>query len=177
MSSSGQEDAESTSVTASAKKRKKSIKGWDGENGATDENGGGSQQGFVEGKLFCHAYTSAKYVIDPQFSSMRTFTTTMLEDGSAETHVSVRCTLSDIARATNLRVEDAAFALNECGLLAKRIHASENERSAGAGAEGGTGMAGVGAGDVIVLTRPMVEKVSRERNVKKPCMDIAFVKL
>ena len=42
------------------------------------------------------------------------------------------------------------------------IHASENERSAGAGAEGGTGMAGVDAGDVIVLTRPMVEKVSRE---------------
>ena len=101
----------------------------------------------------------------------------MLEDGSAETHVSVRCTLSDIARATNLRVEDAAFALNECGLLAKRIHAAEKDRNAGAGAEGGTGMAGVGAGDVIVLTRQMVEKVARERNVKKPCMDIAFVKL
>ena len=50
MSSSGQEDAESSSVTASAKKRKKSVKGWDGENGATDENGGGNQQGFVEGK-------------------------------------------------------------------------------------------------------------------------------
>ena len=119
----------------------------------------------------------AELLIDPQFSSMRTFTTTMLEDGSAETHVSVRCTLSDIARATNLRVEDAAFALNECGLLAKRIQASENERTVGAGAEVGTGMAEVGAGDVIVLTRPMVEKVSRERNVKKPCMDIAFVKL
>ena len=98
---------------------------------------------------------------------MRTFTTTMPEDGSAETHVSVRCTLSDIARATNLRVEVNVG----CG-----EDASENERSVGAGAKVGTGMAEVGAGDVIMLTRQMVEKVSREQNVKKPC-DIAFVKL
>lgn len=111
---------------------------------------------------------------------MRTYTTMMREDGSAETHVSVRCTLADIARATNLRVEDAAFALNECGLLVKRIQArdaGEKERNSIMGAEGGTGMAGVAAGDVIMLTRQMVENVAKERNVKKPCMDIAFVKL
>ena len=94
--------------------------------------------------------------------------------------MSVRCTLADIARATNLRVEDAAFALNECGLLVKRIQArdaGEKERNSIMGAEGGTGMAGVAAGDVIMLTRQMVENVAKERNVKKPCMDIAFVKL
>ncbi|KAK2459774.1 hypothetical protein APHAL10511_008206 [Amanita phalloides] len=173
MSSSGQEDGETSSVSASAKKKRKPVKGWDGEDGASDDNVNSNQQGFVD---------------DAQFSNMRTFTTTMREDGGAETHVSVRCTLADMARATNLRVEDAAFALNECGLLAKRIQAKEaekteqmslSERSVGASGdmEGGTGMAGVAAGDVIVLTRQMVEKVARERNVKKPCMDIAFVKL
>ena len=99
----------------------------------------------------------------------------MREDGSAETHVSVRCTLTDIARATNLRVEDAAFALNECGLLMKRIKAMEVEGEKTT--EDGTGLAGVGAGDVVVLTREMVEMVAKEKNVKKPCMDIAFVKL
>ncbi|KAF8631362.1 hypothetical protein AX15_002447 [Amanita polypyramis BW_CC] len=109
---------------------------------------------------------------------MRTFTTTMREDGSAETHVSVRCTLADIARATNLRVEDAAFALNECGLLMKRIKAREAEGGQGErNTEDGTGLAGVGAGDVVVLTREMVEKIAKEKSVKKPCMDIAFVKL
>ena len=91
--------------------------------------------------------------------------------------MSVRCTLADIARATNLRVEDAAFALNECGLMVKRIQAKDAGEKAVVGAEGGTGFAGVSAGDVIMMTRQMVEKVAKERNVKKPCMDIAFVKL
>ncbi len=51
------------------------------------------------------------------FSVNREFETIQREDGAAEVHVSVQCTLTDIARATNLRVEDAAFALNECGLV------------------------------------------------------------
>ncbi|KAF8627298.1 hypothetical protein AX17_006343 [Amanita inopinata Kibby_2008] len=179
MSSSGQEDADS-SISASAKKKKR-AKGWDGENNAHDENGYGSRHVLPD---------------DPQFSSMRTFTTTLREDGSAETHVSVRCTLSDIARATNLRVEDAAFALNECGLLVKRIKAREIEQekeererlrerrlslataaTSGTGPRSRGGVASVGVSDMIVLTRQMVEEVARERNVKKPCMDMAFVLL
>lgn len=52
-SSPGQEDGEtSSSVNASAKKRKKSVKGWDGENGFNSESGNGNHQGFVDGELF-----------------------------------------------------------------------------------------------------------------------------
>ncbi|KAG6327396.1 hypothetical protein ID866_11693, partial [Astraeus odoratus] len=52
------------------------------------------------------------------FAPLRKVVTTLNEhDGSATSHVVVQCTLGDIARATNLRVEDAAFALSECGLL------------------------------------------------------------
>ncbi|KAG6864383.1 hypothetical protein C0991_010014, partial [Blastosporella zonata] len=64
-------------------------------------------------------------IIDPAFASYRKLVTECNEDGSATTHVVVNCTLVDIAHATNLRVDDAAFALNEVGLLVKRIAAGE----------------------------------------------------
>jgi histone acetyltransferase MYST1 len=108
---------------------------------------------------------------------MRTFTTTLRDDGSAVTHVSVQCTLADIARVTNLRIEDAAFALNECGLLVKRIKARVGNTQDGGEGIGGTGIADVAADDVVMLTRQMIEKVAQERNVKKPCMDRAYVLL
>ncbi|KAM6497798.1 acyl-CoA N-acyltransferase [Amanita muscaria] len=158
LSSSGQEDLETSSLNASAKKRRKSVKGWDGENGGNHNGTQSSQQTTVD---------------DPQFTSLRTFTTTPQADGSAVTHVSVRCTLSDIAHATNLRIEDAAFALNECGLLIKKIKAKERNIDV----VEATGIAGVSANDTVVLTREMVEQVAKERNVKKPCMDRAYVLL
>lgn len=95
------------------------------------------------------------------FTVLRTVETTSNLDGSATAHVVVRCTLVDIARATNLRVEDAAFALNECGLLMRR------KRADGAGP----------ADEVVVVSREMVEAVARERGVKKMCMDLAHVLL
>ncbi|PFH48225.1 hypothetical protein AMATHDRAFT_6029 [Amanita thiersii Skay4041] len=175
MSSSGQEDADS-STSMSARKKKRAV-GWDGEHYTSRDD----------------AINVAKNgpVDDPQFSSLRTFTTTIREDGGAETHVSVQCSLADIARATNLRIEDAAFALNECGLLAKRITARELEQQREGEEEYrerssstavimpgmGAGIMGVKAEDVIVLTRQMVEEVAAERKVKKPCMDINFVLL
>jgi histone acetyltransferase HTATIP/histone acetyltransferase MYST1 len=69
----------------------------------------------------------------------------------------VHCTLADVARATNLRVEDAAFALNECGLLVRRE----------------------GEGDTmtIAISREMVEAVGQERNVKRMCIDFTKVLL
>lgn len=85
------------------------------------------------------------------------FETTHREDGGADTHVRVDCTLADIARATNLRIEDAAFALNECGLLMRR-------------------KAGVSDGDVIVITRSLVEQVAKERKVKIMYMDLSCVR-
>ena len=100
---------------------------------------------------------------------MRAVETTANPDGSATTHVVVRCTLADIARATNLRIEDAAFALNECGLLGRRFRA---ERAGGSGEEAqedGTDQ----DQDVVAITREMVEAVAKERDVKIMCMDLA----
>lgn len=78
------------------------------------------------------------------FSSMRKLQTKFNEDGSATTHVSINCTLDDLAKATWIRPEDIAFALNECGLLRQR----QGEQS---GEEGGT----------VVVSREMVEKVTQ----------------
>lgn len=96
---------------------------------------------------------------DPMFTSLRTVETTPNADGSATAHVVVQCTLADIARATNLRVDDTAFALNECGLLLRRQKADGNTE------------------EVVLVSREMVETVSRERNVKKMCMSLAHVLL
>jgi len=99
-----------------------------------------------------------KSIPDSIFTTERVFETTHREDGGADTHVRVDCTLADIARATNLRVEDAAFALNECGLLMRR-------------------KAGVSDDDeVIVITRSLVEKVAKERKVKIMYMDLSCVR-
>ncbi|KAL1739286.1 acyl-CoA N-acyltransferase [Schizophyllum fasciatum] len=93
----------------------------------------------------------------------RTLETTPNEDGSASTHAYVRCTLEDIARATHLRPEDAAFALHEMGLLDRYAHLAT-----GPDAEQ----------EFIVITRTTVEQVVRERDVKmEPCMKREHVML
>ena len=76
----------------------------------------------------------------------------------------MKCTLADLARATNLRIEDAAFAMNECGLLRMR---GKNGRDADA----------TDATDAIVVTREMVEQVAKERGVKKACLILPHVLL
>jgi hypothetical protein len=95
---------------------------------------------------------------DELFTSMRKVQTTPKKDGSALSHVVVNCTLGDLARATNLRVEDAAFALNECGLLNTRTSGEEGS-------------------EVVTITREMVDKVGDERKVKIMMMDRAHVLL
>ncbi|KAI6009095.1 acyl-CoA N-acyltransferase [Pisolithus marmoratus] len=117
-------------------------------------------------------------------ASLRKVITTSNPDGSATSHVVVRCTLADIARATNLRVEDAAFALAECGLL-ERVQMVARQGAA-------DGDSGVGEEDkmddgsavedrehsdrtVIAITREMVEAVARERHVKEMCLSLAHV--
>ncbi|KAF8139710.1 acyl-CoA N-acyltransferase [Boletus edulis] len=92
-------------------------------------------------------------------NGLRRIETTSNPDGSATSHVVVRCTLGDIARATNLRVEDAAFALNECGLL---THVQRDRD---------------GAREQIGVTREMIEAVAKERRVKEMCMSLAHVLL
>ena len=107
---------------------------------------------------------------DPMFATHRRLEPAPNPDGSLTVHATVHCTLADIARATNLRVEDAAFALNECGLLVRRIRQNgpedaEPEPEARAAEES------------LAITREMVEAVAKERDVKRMCMDLAHVLL
>ncbi|CCM03718.1 uncharacterized protein FIBRA_05864 [Fibroporia radiculosa] len=114
-------------------KRRKSTKGWDGEE--------------LSSRRPAEPYDDA----EPMFTNLRTVETTPNPDGSATAHVVVQCTLTDIARATNLRVDDAAFALNECGLLIRRRKEDDSVE------------------EVVVVSREMVETVAKKRNVKKMC--------
>ncbi|KAF5376893.1 hypothetical protein D9615_007224 [Tricholomella constricta] len=127
------------------KKKTKKTKGWAGE--VADASLDSDEISYI-------------HIDDPMFTTQRIFETEQTADGAATTHVAVRCTLADIARATNLRIEDAAFALNEVGLLMRRVSDEEED-------EEGT----------VVISRALVEKVARERNVKRPCMRMAFVRL
>jgi len=127
------------------RKRRKSVKGWDGE---------------IDIDL--DLPTAPDSVMDdPLFKSLRTFTTSQNPDGSATTHVGVKCTLADLARATNLRIEDAAFAMNECGLF--RVRGKNGREADGP--------------EMIVVTRKMIEQVAKERGVKKACLILPHVLL
>jgi histone acetyltransferase MYST1 len=91
--------------------------------------------------------------IDPLFTTQRIVDVMGRTDGSVELHVTVRCSLADIAKATNLRLEDAAFALHECGLVMENV---DDER----------------LGPQILISGPLIEKVAAERNVKEPCLNM-----
>jgi hypothetical protein len=85
--------------------------------------------------------------------------------------------LADIARATNLRVEDAAFALNECGLLNRKKpirRDSDDENADGETANEDSVGAGE-AGEEICVSREMVEKVAREKSVKRMLLNLDCV--
>jgi hypothetical protein len=140
-------------MTPSPQRRTKRTKGWDGESVApsSPESGGSASPATRDSFGFGPLGPGAHVPLD------RTYETVPAQDGSAAVHTVVRCTLADLARATNLRVEDAAFALNECGLLVRRE----------------------GEGDTmtIAISREMVEAVARERNVKRLCIDFTKVLL
>jgi histone acetyltransferase HTATIP/histone acetyltransferase MYST1 len=150
------------------RKRRKSVKGWDGEIDI-DLDLPTAPDSVMDGRCFfplnCYNFLfhsqSPNLLADPLFKSQRTFLTTQNTDGSATTHVVVKCALADLARATNLRIEDAAFAMNECGLLRMR---GKNGREAD-------------GPEMIVVTREMVEQVAKERGVKKACLILPHVLL
>jgi histone acetyltransferase HTATIP/histone acetyltransferase MYST1 len=108
---------------------------------------------------FSSGFPHKTRILDPVFTMDRAFETIPNEDGGAETNVKVECTLEEIAAATNLRIDDAAFALNECGLLMRRLLSGEDE----------------GQKQVVVVTRRLVEKVAKERNIKRMYMDLNCV--
>lgn len=150
----------------SLRKRKKS-KGFDGE---VNEANVSAEASFCMTPLkdiTCKASLRVSLIfssiqirfLDPAFTSNRIFETTPNEDGGADTNVKVKCTLTDIAAATNLRIDDAAFALNECGLLMRRLSSADDQVQ----------------GQMVVITRRSVEKVAKERNIKRMYMDLNCV--
>jgi len=140
-------------MTPSPQKRTKRTKGWDGESVTpSSPDGGGSASPATRDSFSFGPLGPAP---PTQLETM--YETVSAPDGSASVHAVVRCALADLARATNLRVEDAAFALNECGLLVRRE--------------------GEGDAMTIAISREMVEAVARERNVKRMCIDFTKVLL
>ncbi|KAF8339782.1 acyl-CoA N-acyltransferase [Cantharellus anzutake] len=130
-------DASSSSPSSpTTLKRRKRLKGFEGE--VSETLAGLPQSSYIT------------LIEEPSFGSFRTTQTTVSEiDGSATTHLTIKCTLMDISKATNLRPEDAAFAMEECGLLSRS--------------------------EVIVISREMVEAVAAEHKVKPAVLDMAHI--
>ncbi|KAF7377728.1 Histone acetyltransferase [Mycena sanguinolenta] len=146
-----------------APKHKKRHKGWDGE--IADLN-------FLDGP----SSTDEEFL-----SQFRTFEMTPNANGSATVDVVLRCTLRDLARATNLRVEDAAFALNEIGLLALRLSSEDvdqvrQDMKAKQCAQT-DGPRSAPTNQFVFISRAMVERVAADRKVKVPCMKMEYVKI
>lgn len=143
-------------------RRRKSTKGWEGN--VADPSVAIAPVSVMNGEcLFSpRLYTIFTPETDELSTTLRTIETIGNADGSATSHVVVRCTLTDIAKATNLRIEDAAFAMNECGLLVKRLKGNGKDNE---------------VEEVIMVSREMVEAVAKERKVKKTCIDLAHVLL
>jgi hypothetical protein len=142
-------------MTSSPQKRAKRTKGWDGESAtpSSPEGGGSASPATRDSFGFGPLGPTTNLPLE------RMYETVPAPDGSAAVHTVVRCTLADLARATNLRVEDAAFALNECGLLVRREGEVEGDAM------------------TIAISREMVETVAQERNVKRMCIDFTKVLL
>ncbi|KDN42648.1 hypothetical protein RSAG8_06605, partial [Rhizoctonia solani AG-8 WAC10335] len=104
-------------------------------------------------------------------------------------HRTVRCNLEDIAHATHLRPDDIALALREAGLLTQRRSAQSNPTEPpGEPSDSIRHIASEnalnGAQDTkhqsevqIMITQEMIERVARERKVKPPYLDRAYVLL
>ncbi|KAF9527076.1 acyl-CoA N-acyltransferase [Crepidotus variabilis] len=112
---------------------------------------------------------------DPIFTTQRIFETKPDATGGATIHVKVGCTLADIARATNLRIDDAAFALNECGFLMRRIVEAEAEEGDDTDDDEKSQVDVGRVDDMVVITRSLVEKVAKERNIKRMYLDLSCV--
>lgn len=161
--------------------RKKKTKGFIGEN--DDGAAVGPSVAVVAGTLmhpsvplYNPKLTEVRWVIvEPTFGSIRTTHTETLPDGDAKTHLNIRCTLMDIAKATGLRHEDVAFAMEDCGLLLRRQKDANTNASP---SRNGDGTMTPEEREIIYVSAEMVEKVAKERNVKHKCiLDPVFVLL
>jgi hypothetical protein len=87
-------------------------------------------------------------------------------DGSASIHIVIRCTLLQIAQASNLRVDDVAFTLHEVGLLDQTIVLDHESQQDSPNTD-----VFFSPEDTVEITREKIEDVSRKRNVKSPLMN------
>lgn len=104
--------------------------------------------------------------VDEVFHARQMVTKNVQKGASVVTGVVLKCSLTDIARATNLRIEDAAFALNEVGMLAKTLRIKAPKE--------GDPFAEV---DSVVLSREIIEEIARVRKLKPPCLERQYVML
>ncbi|KAF7324764.1 Histone acetyltransferase [Mycena kentingensis (nom. inval.)] len=114
----------------------------------------------------------------------RTYEVTGNHNGSATVNAILRCSLKEIAEATHLRVDDAAFALNEIGLLKYRLpkHLDDKRRNPGApkGKKAKSIPAAADSPENIVETTflhvsaAMIQRIWEERDVKEPCLKLEF---
>ena len=112
---------------------------------------------------------------EPNFGSFRRTHTGPSEDGTQQvTHLSIKCSLGDIARATNLRVDDCAWAMREAGFLARSKRTSQAKSGARPDKKDGTD----GAGDeMFFISKEMVEQIAKEWGVKRMMMEVEYVKV
>ncbi|CAO1624574.1 unnamed protein product [Sympodiomycopsis kandeliae] len=76
-------------------------------------------------------------------------------------------TLDRISRATDLRPEDAAFALSECGLLKWRVNKCPESVPLSNDVSG--------QGPYLVITREAVKTAILARKIKRPVLDLQYV--
>ncbi|KAH9989349.1 hypothetical protein BJV77DRAFT_1069561 [Russula vinacea] len=90
---------------------KKRAKGWDGKSAAPrlPESGSGALPATRDNFAFSSSGPSGPTV---QVPLDKMYETMPVQDGSAAVHTVVHCTLADLMCTMNLRVKDAAFALN-----------------------------------------------------------------
>nr|GAT58853.1 ham group protein [Mycena chlorophos] len=84
-------------------------------------------------------------------------------DGSATVHCYLQLTIKDIARATNLRLDDTAFALNEIGFLTLGLPTTVKQRLEKYAEALPTPP---DPNTLVLITREMVEEMIVKRNVK-----------
>ncbi|KDN51413.1 acyl-CoA N-acyltransferase [Tilletiaria anomala UBC 951] len=80
---------------------------------------------------------------------------------------SIDTTLEGLALACNLRVDDVAFTLAECGLLDLQLHAP-NVTQDGSKEDGPEG-------SKVVLSVDAIKEVILRRGIKRPLLDVAYV--
>lgn len=120
--------------------------------------------------------------VEPTFGSFRKYHTTTVQVLNPTTgqhnqrraqHLSIKCTLADIARATNLRVDDCRLALKESGLLLHNTFATKKDVQAGADSTGGSG--GNVGDEVFFISKEGVEQVAEAWNVKRMMLDVKYI--